>query len=175
MEYPPFPPIPDSYWVLPGRLLAGEYPGSKDATEARRKLDHFLAAGVTYFLDLTQPSELLPYAAMLQEEAAAAGRTTIHHRMPIPDQGTPSVAETKHRLDVIDAALADRHVVYVHCYGGVGRTGVIAGCFLVRHGMTGDEALAEIARLRQGTPDGYKRSPETPAQAARVRTWRIGE
>ncbi len=175
MEYPPFPPIPDSYWVLPGRLLAGEYPGSKDATEARRKLDHFLAAGVTYFLDLTQPGELKPYAPLLQERAAVLGRTVVHHRMAIPDLGTPSIADTKLILDVIDAALADGHVPYVHCWGGVGRTGAIVGCHLVRRGMTGDEALTEIARLRQGTPDGYKRSPETPAQAARVRTWRIGE
>lgn len=174
MEHPPLPPISNSYWVEPGRLLAGEYPGAKDAGAARIKLRSFLAAGVTYFLDLTEPDELLPYAAMLQKEAAT-GQTIIHYRLAIPDLGTPSVAETKHRLDVIDAALADGHVVYVHCYGGVGRTGVIAGCYLVRHGMTGDEALAEIARLRYATPDGYKRSPEMSEQMARVRGWRVGE
>lgn len=66
-------------------------------------------------------------------------------------------------------------MVYVHCYGGIGRTGVIASCYLVRRGLTGDEALAEIARLRQGTPDGHRLSPETPDQAARVREWNIGE
>ena len=27
---PPARPIPESYWVLPGRLLAGEYPGARD-------------------------------------------------------------------------------------------------------------------------------------------------
>ena len=35
--------------------------------------------------------------------------------------------------------------VYVHCWGGIGRTGTVVGCWLVRHGMTGDEALAEFA------------------------------
>jgi hypothetical protein len=29
------PPISDSYWVVPGQLLAGEYPGAKDAAAAR--------------------------------------------------------------------------------------------------------------------------------------------
>lgn len=31
-------PIPDSYWVVPGKLLAGEYPGSKTDKVARHKL-----------------------------------------------------------------------------------------------------------------------------------------
>jgi hypothetical protein len=30
-------PIPDSYWVWPGRVLAGEYPGSKHDADARKK------------------------------------------------------------------------------------------------------------------------------------------
>lgn len=174
MDPLPSPPIPDSYWVLPGRLMAGEYPGAKEAAQARRKLRSFLAAGVTYFLDLTQPGELAPYAALLHEEAAALGQTAVHQRMAIPDLGTPSTAETKHILDAIDAALAAGQVVYVHCWGGVGRTGTIIGCYLVRHGLTGDEALAQIARMRHGTPDGYKPSPETQAQRARVLNWAMG-
>ena len=31
--------------------------------------------------------------------------------------------------------------MYLHCWGGVGRTGTVVGCWLVRHGRTGDEAL----------------------------------
>jgi hypothetical protein len=38
------------------------------------------------------------------------------------------------------------------------------GCHLVNGGMSDDEALAQIARWRQDTPDGWKRSPETDAQ-----------
>jgi ADP-ribosyl-[dinitrogen reductase] hydrolase len=37
--------------------------------------------------------------------------------------------------------------------------------------MSGKAALAEIARLRAGTPDGYKTSPETPEQRGRVLKW----
>ena len=54
------PPIPDAYWVVPGRLLAGEYPGAKMDAEARRKLRLFLGAGVNFFLDLTEEAELAP-------------------------------------------------------------------------------------------------------------------
>lgn len=47
-------PIPNSYWVKPGRLLAGEYPGEKSESDARRKLGRFLDANVRYFVDLTE-------------------------------------------------------------------------------------------------------------------------
>lgn len=176
MLQPLNPPIciPDAYWVVPGRLLAGEYPGAKDAAAARRKLRLFVDAGFTFFLDLTEEGELAPYAALLQEEAASRSIAVEHHRMPIPDLGNPTPAQVVRTLDAIDAAIAAGHCVYVHCWGGIGRTGTIAGCYLVRHGMTGPQALTEIARLRQGTPDAWRISPETPEQQARVRAWPIG-
>ena len=41
-------------------------------------------------------------------------------------------------LDAIDTAMRDGKTVYLHCWGGVGRTGNVVGCSLVRHGHTGD-------------------------------------
>ena len=76
-----------------------------------------------------------------------------------------------HFLDTIDAALAAGGTVYVHCYAGIGRTGTVVGCYLARHGMRGEEALAEIARLRADISDGWITSPETAAQRDRVREW----
>ena len=172
-QIPPAP-IPDSYWVVPDRLCAGEYPSAAGTAEARRKLRLFLHAGFTFFLDLTEGRDLAPYAALLREEAATQGMAVEHRRMPIRDLGTPAPAETRRMLDAIDAALAAGHRVYVHCYGGIGRTGTIVGCYLVRHGLTGDQALAEIERLRLGTPDAWKTSPETPEQRERVRNWPAG-
>jgi hypothetical protein len=159
-------PIPDSYWVQPGLLLAGEYPGSKSDEEARSKLRRLLDAGVTFFLDLTEAGEyrLRPYAPLLQEDEVLLGRSVVYRRMPIPDRGVPSREGMEAILDVIDAALREGHTVYVHCWGGIGRTGTVVGCYLVRQGWSGPAALNEIARLRAGTPDGYRRSPETEEQ-----------
>ena len=47
------------------------------------------------------------------------------------------------------------------------------GCYLARHGLSGDEALAELARLRRGWPED-RESPETSAQRDLVRWWPRG-
>ena len=76
-------------------------------------------------------------------------------------------------LDAIDDALNDGETLYVHCYGGVGRTGTVVGCWLVRHGLTGDEALAQIAEWWKGVEKSWRipRSPEMPAQFEYILNW----
>jgi hypothetical protein len=166
-------PIAEAYWVLPGRLLAGDYPGGSDEGQTRDRLRRLLLAGVGCFVDLTEPGEFdrLPYDHLAQEEARALGRDVTHRRMSIPDRGTPTPGDMAGILATIDAALARGQVVYVHCYAGIGRTGTVVGCYLVQHGMSGDQALTQIARLRQEVPDAWVRSPETEAQRRMVRSW----
>ena len=172
-------PIPACYWVLPGRLLAGEYPGAKDGADAHRRLHHFLAAGITLFLDLTREWEsgLVPYEPALREESAAVqraaelGPAVEYRRMTIADLDVPSVPSMRQILDTLDEALQAGHVVYVHCWGGIGRTGTVVGCYLVRHGFTGEEALQKIACWVAGTPKAHRPSPETAEQRRMVLDW----
>ena len=55
--------------VVPGELLAGQYPGARDPEEARQRLRRFLAVGVRHFIDLTEAGELEPYAELLTERS----------------------------------------------------------------------------------------------------------
>jgi hypothetical protein len=153
MSTAPARPIPNSYWVRPGQLLAGEYPADWHAVASRSRLRQLLQAGITFFLDLSEPGEhgLQSYTSWLQQEAASLGRVAEHRRLPIKDRGTPTPEGMARILDTIDTALATGQTVYVHCYAGIGRTGSVVGCYLVRHGIGGEQALEEIARLRQGT------------------------
>lgn len=170
-------PFANCYWVQPGHLLAGEYPGDRMAAVARQKLDQLLAADVTFFLDLTHPDDgLEPYAQRFPAVLPGHPPPVVYQRMSIPDRSVPSAAQMVQTLDVIDAALAAGHVVYVHCWGGVGRTGTVVGCYLVRHGYRGEAALAEIARRWQDVEkrNRHLHSPETAAQVQMVRTWQEG-
>ena len=125
-------PIPNTYWVVPSRLLAGEYPGDKGVAAARAKLRALLEGGVTNFVDLTRAGELVAYDALLREEARGLGVSAVYARHPIADISVPQTpGEMAAILDAIDAAVDVGGMVYVHCWGGVGRTGhrrwVLAG------------------------------------------------
>jgi hypothetical protein len=65
-------PNANTYWVVPHKLLAGEYPGDKDPGKAREKINRFFEVGVRHFVDLTELGELVPYEAILSEESRAA-------------------------------------------------------------------------------------------------------
>jgi hypothetical protein len=160
-------PIPDAYWIIPGRLLAGPYPGSRQESVIRQRVLRLLAAGITLFLDLTEEGKMPPYAQWLDEAAR-------HLRMPIPDFGVPTPEQMAQTLDAIDVAIETRHSVYVHCLAGLGRTGTVVGCFMVRHGMQGAEALRTIHLLRHATPNGDSPSPVTDEQRWMVLTWKNG-
>ncbi|HEY0605716.1 MAG TPA: dual specificity protein phosphatase family protein [Herpetosiphonaceae bacterium] len=164
-------PMPGSYWVLPGRLLAGESPGAVDRAVATRKLRRVLAARVTLFIDLTEPGEygVPSYATLLPLVAPDAAIT--HVAMPIRDQDVPTPAAMRATLNLLDAALAREQCVYVHCRGGIGRTGTVIGCYLVRHGLAGPAALNRLAQLRLPTPDRLRPAPATEAQRTMVLQW----
>ncbi len=163
-----------SYWVLPGRLLAGEYPSRGRLEDASGRLDFLLLAGINTFVDLTEPGELGPYLPMLQDRAALRGISVTHRRFPIVDFSLPERSTMLAILDEIDRALSDDRRVYVHCHGGLGRTGMAVGCYLVRHGCTGPQALQRIEAgwLSMSGRLSMPMSPETPAQVRFVLDWR---
>jgi protein-tyrosine phosphatase len=159
-------PIPDSYWVSPDHLLAGEYPSARRESQARKKLAGLLDAGVRSFVDLTDPDDdLEPYEAIVAALARERGHEVRYRRLTIPDMGVPTTEHMRGVLEHIDREIAAGRAVYVHCWGGVGRTGMVAGCWMVaREGRSAFDALGRIAELRRGTPDGFTRSPETAGQ-----------
>lgn len=162
-------PIDNCYWVLPGRFLAGEYPASiMQGSDAWKKSNDLVNAGVSVFVDLTEPGELHPYA----HKIGAAK----HLRFPIRDHSVPkSDQQIQGTLDAVDDHLNRGDMVYVHCWGGIGRTGLIVGCWLARHGLEGDRALNRLGMLWQSCPKSrYGESPETQAQKAVVRNWKKG-
>ena len=128
-------------WIEPGRLIAGRHPCAWGPEDAPAEVRGLLTQGVTLFLDLTQEDELEPYTRFVPAIAR-------HLRIPIRDFSVPTAERLVAALDVIDAELAAGGVVYVHCWAGCGRTGIVVGCWLVRHGVEPRAALARIAETQ---------------------------
>jgi protein-tyrosine phosphatase len=96
-------------------------------------------------------------------------------RIPIEDMGVPSTDTMMAILDEIDGAIDQGRPVFVHCLGGRGRTGTVVGCYLVRHGMEGKQALDHIRVLRRFEQTASFPSPETRPQREMVQSWRQWE
>lgn len=165
---PSTPPLRNSYWVVPGLLLAGEHPVGQTREKTAERLKKLLAAGIECFVDLTKPAELSRYDTDLPFHVE-------YTRSPIKDHGLPgSRGQMTEILDHVCNSMRAGRPVYVHCRAGIGRTGMVIGCLLVERGLPGDGALDELNRLWQQC----KRSrswayiPETDEQAAYVREWK---
>ena len=161
-------PIENCYWVVPGQLLAGEYPRDLDEDSSRAKLARLTEAGVSVFIDLTEAPDLYSYAQWIENGT--------HLRFPIEDTKVPcSPEQTTAILDAIDEHISEGRTVYIHCMGGVGRTGTIVGCWLARHGLGGHAALDRLHELWRACPKSrYRRSPESREQERYIREWRDG-
>jgi hypothetical protein len=167
-------PIPESYWVVPGQFLAGGYPiTSKDEVAIHHGLAAFLEAGFNTFIDLTRVGELPVYQPILEEEAAHYGISVTYQRINIQDKGLPSPEQMATVLNILDVALEAGRKVYLHCWGGIGRTGTTVGCWQVRHGLTGGQALIHLNELYRTAEQSklYPQSPETDAQVKFILDW----
>jgi protein-tyrosine phosphatase len=127
--------------IEPGRLIAGRHPCAWGAENARAEVTDLASNGVTLFLDLTQSGELEPYAPLVEPPARYVNR-------PVRDFSVPTRDDLVATLDLIDAEIDAGGVVYVHCWAGCGRTGVVVGTWLVRHGVPAEDALRRIAEAR---------------------------
>lgn len=165
----PHDEVVHAWWVEKGRLLAGEYPFSpNDPDHARRKVRALVDAGVDSFVDLTHPDDvnfMHPYTDMLREESEEAKRPQAHYRrFPIFDTKTISQEGYDEILTYIQGEIDTGRVVYVHCWGGKGRTSTVIGCRFIDRGFDYDATMAALSRLRAGTRKADESVPDTPAQ-----------
>lgn len=158
-----------AWWVLPGQLLAGEYPGHSESTLTETKINLVVDAGIRTFVDLTTPADgLSPYEPVLEKAKANRQLDLQRISFPIPDLDVVDDYIYGQIINAIEDSLR-RGGVYVHCWGGVGRTGTVIGCLLAEEGLTYDETIERFAVLRDGTRKATRPIPETTAQHEVIR------
>jgi protein-tyrosine phosphatase len=142
--------------------VARELPGTLSMMAAPQgDLDGALlelrALGVDTLVSLLPPEQVA--MLFLTDEPDAAYRAGLAFRsLPVPDFGVPDHAAFAGPLhELSDELTAGRHVA-VHCWGGVGRSSLIAAALLVIRGSTPEAAWHRVAYAR-GVP-----VPETDEQ-----------
>jgi hypothetical protein len=160
-------PLVNSYWVIPARFLAGEHPFGEDPLDAQDRFAALRAAGIDFFLDLTEIGERPAYQRLLH-------RSARYVRFPIVDCGVPVQDEQMRQIQAaIRAALAEDRTLYIHCRAGIGRTGLVVGCYLADDGLRGDAALKKLNKLwrHSGRSMTWPALPQTDEQANYIRRW----
>jgi len=155
-----------------GRIGITFCPGKHDryaatgawARDLALDLDAISAWGARLVLTLVEPAELV--ALQVPDLGAEIQRRGIAWRhLPIADYSVPGEAFEQQwgtHGPEIRALLRAGADVLVHCKGGLGRAGMMAARLLVELGMSPEEAIREVRRVRKG-------AIETPSQLALVR------
>jgi protein-tyrosine phosphatase len=154
-----------AWWVKPGRLLAGEYPASRSPGTAAEKVRLLVEAGVESIVDLTTPQDHLDsYQQALTVAAEKARRPIRHIAHPIPDMGVIDQDGYDRIVARIQGEIDAGRTVYVHCWGGKGRTCTVVGCLLIDGGLDYRGAIDRIAELRAATRKASDPCPESSSQ-----------
>ncbi len=156
------------YWLVENQIFAGPYPYNPGGKQPLLFLDNLFELGIDSFVDLTEEDELTHYCKLLDTHPGIN-----YARFPIEDYSIPSIDQMRQILAHIKSELEQSRKIYLHCFGGVGRTGTVAGCFLAENGFEGTLAIRELQnRFAASVSSKWNQSPETDAQIAFVTAWR---
>jgi len=105
-------------------------------------------AGIDTVLSLLTPDEERDLD--LRDEAGEAKAQGMGFgSFPVPDRQVPrSEAEWAEVLEKVTRALSEGKNVVVHCRQGIGRSGLVAACLLVRRGMSPGAAVELVSAER---------------------------
>lgn len=142
-------------WIEQGKILAGSIP------QMPEDLDILKSMGIQTILSLTRRN-IEEYPNMIR-----AAYDFGHMQFAIPDG---SITTDEIMLDAaksIDVAMKRNLPIYIHCRGGIGRTGTILLAYYVLHrGMTLEQAK-EIVKVRRN----YEGNASAIDQGSPQREW----
>ncbi|KAM6944968.1 dual specificity protein phosphatase CDC14B isoform 4-T4 [Lycodopsis pacificus] len=137
----------DLNWIIPGKFLAFSGPHPKSKIENGYPL-HAPEAYIPYFRNHN-----ITTVIRLNKKMYDARRFTEsgfeHHDLFFVDGSTPNDSIVRKFLNICENA---EGAIAVHCKAGLGRTGTLIGCYMMKHYcLSAAEAIAWIRICRPGS------------------------
>lgn len=150
------------YWVIRNVMAGCSRPGAGGGN-VDRDLETLRGHGIGALLTLTE-------TAIAEGALERHGLVGLH--LPVDDFHAPTTAQMLDALAFLDNARATGTPVAVHCLAGQGRTGTVLAAYLIRGGLSAEEAIAEV---RGTCPGAIEAPPQTEALTrwAAERPWLI--
>jgi protein-tyrosine phosphatase len=140
-----------------GEIALSRMPGS--VTRIEEDVAEIVALNCACVLTLAPQEELIRHGAdRLSSLLVDEGIEWLH--FPIDDYATPLPSQDQAWSELSERLhhhLNNNLTILIHCYAGIGRSGMIALRLLVEQGVNPEEALTQIRNVRPG-------AVEQPAQ-----------
>ena len=131
---------PDNFsWIIEKKLAGSAIPTSKE------EIDWLKQEGVKSIVTIREEP---------LEDEWIKGVNYLH--VHSNDMGIPEFSDLVNSVDFIHQRITNDEPVMVHCLAGLGRTGTILACYLIKYeGMTADDAIEKVRRERHGSIQSF--------------------
>ena len=131
---------PDNFsWLIEGKLAGSAIPTSKDEIKWMQE------EGVKSIVTIREEP---------LNQDWTAGMNYLH--VLSDDMGVPSFDDLKSSVDYIDKKIQNKEPVMVHCLAGLGRTGTILACYLIKYEkMSAIDAIQHVREKRHGSIQSF--------------------
>ena len=131
---------PDNFsWIIEEKLAGSAIPTSKE------EIDWVKQEGVKSIVTIREePLE--------DEWIKDVNYLHVHSN----DMGIPEFSDLVNSVDFIHQRITNEEPVMVHCLAGLGRTGTILACYLIKYeNMSADDAVEKVRRERHGSIQSF--------------------
>ncbi|XP_033630211.1 cyclin-dependent kinase inhibitor 3-like [Asterias rubens] len=139
-----------SPYGLPGQLGLSDLPGCRFSSVWRKlktDIDDLKKIGISDMFPLCTKAELIRYRVPNLLSDYATAEFSLHY---FPIQESLEITDILEVLDRLRKVLSAGRKLLLHCYGGQGRSCIIAACLLLQldQGMSSETAIKKLQELR---------------------------
>ena len=131
---------PDNFsWLIPEKLAGSAIPTSLE------EIKWALNEGVKSIVTIREEALEFPLPTEMKY-------LHVHSN----DMGVPEFDDLVHAVDFIHTRITSNEPVMVHCLAGLGRTGTILACYLIKYKkMSADDAIQKVRNERPGSIQSF--------------------